>query len=399
MAAVLSSVQVPSIAISLAPPQEPVAEPFSPFSPNGSTPFQEPDSPRPTLLSPPPMMSPRSPRQLSPLRPLESPVLGQGLERDRFEMMLKASRERNAAVGGKKSPDLRKEIAMKVHKSKQVERRALFLSKISAPPSPSATLTPKTPPESPAIFHYSLPSPGLESPLAVFEELSLEEDLWTRPGWVEQVDFRIPGQSYYKTPRTSVPTKKHLPSLDEITARLSFRNAAAASAVPQGRFSPRLPTFLKSTAPASATREVAKRVLPAVGRLQFPNRPPSPPSPIVMGMNSPPPQLPPPSPSSPMMPKLQITTMVVPCSSSHSPTEFTESNIRALSGEPREKTARDMVTRLRRRTLPPNSDVLAAAAKQCDEERKLRRHSAPPELPLRERVGFMGPVLDIPGAF
>lgn len=81
--------------------------------------MQEPDSPRPALLSPPPVVSPLSPRQLSPLRPSDSPVRGQGLERERFEALLKASRERNLAVGGKKSPDLRKEIALKVHKSKQ----------------------------------------------------------------------------------------------------------------------------------------------------------------------------------------------------------------------------------------------------------------------------------------
>jgi hypothetical protein len=49
------------------------------------------------------------------------------------------------------------------------ERRALFLSKLHAPPSPTATTTPETPPESPLVFHYTLPSPCLTSPLAVFE--------------------------------------------------------------------------------------------------------------------------------------------------------------------------------------------------------------------------------------
>lgn len=39
----------------------------------------------------------------------------------------------------------------------QVVRRALFLSKVLAPPSPTATTLPKTPPESPAIFHYVCP--------------------------------------------------------------------------------------------------------------------------------------------------------------------------------------------------------------------------------------------------
>jgi hypothetical protein len=66
--------------------------------------------------------SPQSPgfaRQLSPLRPADAPVTGKGLERERFEALLKTSRERNAALGNKKAVDLRKEIALKAHKTKQ----------------------------------------------------------------------------------------------------------------------------------------------------------------------------------------------------------------------------------------------------------------------------------------
>ncbi|KAJ3475450.1 hypothetical protein NLI96_g11832 [Meripilus lineatus] len=178
---------VPQISIFLAPPEDPIVEPYSPFSATGPTTPESPDAFRPTLLSPPPTLSPQFPRQLSPLRPADSPVKGHGLERERFEAMLRASKERNALVGSKKSPDLRKEIALKVHKSKQLERRALFLSKVQAPPSPTSTLEPKTPPESPAIFHYSLPSPGLESPLAVFETLVTENpNMPPRRTWVEQ---------------------------------------------------------------------------------------------------------------------------------------------------------------------------------------------------------------------
>ena len=78
------------------------------------------DSFRPQLLSPPPTgSSPRFPRQLSPLCPPDSPVVGSGLQRERFEAMLKASKERSMAVGAKKSADLRKEIALKTHKNKQ----------------------------------------------------------------------------------------------------------------------------------------------------------------------------------------------------------------------------------------------------------------------------------------
>jgi len=377
---------VPFIAISLAPTVEPSREPFSATSPT-TPPLQALDRGfKQALLSP--LRSPCSPRQSSPLRPAESPVSGHGLEHDRFDALLKASKERNAA-GGKRSPDLRKEIALKAHKSKQVERRALFLSKVRAPPSPTATLEPKTPPESPAIFHFCLPSPGLESPLSVFEMLAWENpDLYAKPTLVEQVDFRLPNQRYKKSvPRTAVPLgRKNLPSLDEISARLSFQLKTAA------------PTF-SHKAPELAAKP--KRNLPsAVGRLQFPTRATSPATNKSETVNiHSPPCLPPPSPSSPVAPKLQITTTVVPQISSNSPVEFTESNLRALSSGPREVRSRDMLTRLRRRTLPPSEGPVVISGQSQDEERKLRRHSAPSSLPLRERVGFAGPRLNLPGAF
>ena len=111
---------VPEISISLAPPEEPFAEPFSPFSSCGPKTPDDTDGFRPSLLSPPPTVSPHFPRLPSPLRPSDVPIKGQGIERERFEELLRASRERNAtAVSGKRSPDLRKEIAIKVHKSKQ----------------------------------------------------------------------------------------------------------------------------------------------------------------------------------------------------------------------------------------------------------------------------------------
>lgn len=108
---------VPEISISLASPEDPAPEPFSPFH-QCTFLSDDSDSFRPTLLSPPsPAMTPK---QLSPLRPKDTPVTGKGLERERFEALLQAQRERNAALGSKRSPtDLRKEIALKVHKSKQ----------------------------------------------------------------------------------------------------------------------------------------------------------------------------------------------------------------------------------------------------------------------------------------
>ena len=141
------------------------------------------------------------------------------------------------------------------------------------------------------------------------------------------------------------------------------------------------------TAPAPAPR----RALPAaVGRLHFPVREPA------VEIHSPTPRLPP-SPTLAQAPKLQITTTVVPCTSSHSPTDFTESNLRALAECSRERTANNMLARLRRRTLTPSETF--ARGHVDEEEGKLRRRSAPPELPLRERVGFSAPKLNLPGAF
>ncbi|GJE85983.1 hypothetical protein PsYK624_020630 [Phanerochaete sordida] len=389
---------VPEISISLAPPEDPIAEPFSPFTTSGFNTPSLPTTPedmdgfRPMLLTPPPN-SPHGPKQLSPLRPMDMPVRGKGIERERFELLLKASRERNAVLGGKKSPDLRKEIAMKVHKNKQVERRALFLSKVQAPPSPRSTLLPKTPPESPALFHYSLPSPGLRSPLTAFAEVGSTK---AQGGWVEQVDFRLPEQDYVKQPpRTaSLYKAQKLPSLDQITAHLSNQAIALDGVGMRSRHTARLPAFLQSAASLRPEAENAKprHAPPAgVGRLHFPTRPAFPPDePPRLEVQCPSPRLPP----SPCSPKLQVRTTVVPRTPFHSPIDLTEGNLRALDLA-RERTAQNMLDRLRRRTVTPGALHGDAGL----DERKLRRHSAPPELPLGERVGFMHPRLNLPGAF
>lgn len=297
-----------------------------------------------------------------------------------------------------------------------VERRALFLSKVQAPPSPTATVTPKTPPESPAIFHYSLPSPGLESPIAVFENLSPSEI--TGQPWVEQVDFRLPGKPMRSpVPKTAPVSSKRkvLPSLDQITARLSSNTTGGNK---DGSRSPRLPSFLQSgrRAPiqviAPVTQEVdvpvtpkARRGLPQdVGRLRFPVRSPTPeaqPAPLVI--RSPKPCLPPDSPTLCAPPKLQITTTVVPRTNTTSPTELSESNLLAFnsSADSREDTRRKMLTRLRRRTISPSELCVPASPREDDEERRLRRRSAPPELQERNkpRTGFEHPILASPGAF
>lgn len=109
---------VPSISISLALPDEPPVEPFSPFDTQPPSPFSsQDDSYRPSLLSPPPVISPRFYRQPSPLRPVDTLPAGKGLDRGQFEALLASTRERNASA--KKEPNLRKELALKAHKSKQ----------------------------------------------------------------------------------------------------------------------------------------------------------------------------------------------------------------------------------------------------------------------------------------
>ncbi|KAG5337006.1 hypothetical protein C0989_011215 [Termitomyces sp. Mn162] len=200
---------LPEICISFAPPQEAVAEPYSPFSATCATPIDD-DAFRSVHLTPPPTLT------VSPLRPSDNATV-QGLRRERFEDLIQTARERNLVLGFKKGCDLRKEIALKAHKNKQVERRALFLSKVLAPPSPTSALTAKTLPESPA--HYSLPSPGLVSPFAMFESSSedAKNGVLSRghEPWVEQVDLRT-SQSHISTP----------PSLDQISARMTSRSHA-----------------------------------------------------------------------------------------------------------------------------------------------------------------------------
>ena len=300
-----------------------------------------------------------------------------------------------------------------------VERRALFLSKVQAPPSPSATLIPVTPPESPAVFHYSLPSPGLKSPLEVFEALSLGKVAAPMcDPWVEQVDFRLP-EDVHKAPLRSAPAaaptttkRKMLPSLDQITARLSSNGHVAAPAHEgSARPSMRLPSFLRTSAraeqpvsPRLEPEQPAARSRPAlpsgVGRLRFPTRETQITEAPKLQVAQPTPCLPPVSPRSPVAPRLEITTKLVPRTQSSSPIELTESNLLAFNAS-RERTARNMLTRLRRRTLPPQIAVPAPGEIDMEDEveRKSRRHSAPPELPQRNRIGFSHPILELPGAF
>lgn len=109
---------LPEICILPPPPSEDLVQPFSPFDSMHLSVDELDDDFRPALLSPPPTMH-SIPRHLSPLSPPDVPVKGQGLERERFEQLLKSSRDRSIALGNKRSLDLRKELAVKTHKSKQ----------------------------------------------------------------------------------------------------------------------------------------------------------------------------------------------------------------------------------------------------------------------------------------
>lgn len=368
----------PRISISLAPPNDPLVEPYSPFK--SDTIHDEDDGFRTKHLTPPPTHMSFAGKQLSPLRPVDTVNRGQGLERERFEALLKASRERNAAVGARKTNDLRKEIALKAHKTKQVERRALFLSKVAQPPSPSAATLPKTPPESPAIFHYTLPSPGLVSPLALFESLNGNPTMELSEPWVEQVDFRLPAQKPIVSSKPIMSRKSQaLPSLEEISARL--RNYGHA---------PRLPPLMGQAHPANERRRLAV----GVGRLQIPVRSPQPTKAEHLTI------LPPKSPCSPLSPQLQITTTVVPRSSSLSPTELSEINLLALDS--RQRRAQDMLSTIRRRTIPSDLGLNGRdgdAFSEANDDRKFRRQSAPADLFPRPRTGFEHPILKLPGAF
>ncbi|KAF9569757.1 hypothetical protein CPC08DRAFT_739047 [Agrocybe pediades] len=367
-----SSSVIPQIEISLAPLEDPPIESPSLFTFNLQ---HDEDHFRPVHLTPPPSVTAFK-RPLSPLRPA-SHLAAKGLDNDRFQVLLNASKEKTAAFsGGKKSGDLRKEIALKVHKNKQMERRALFLSKVQAPPSPSAACTPKTPPESPAIFHYSLPSPGLVSPLALFETLNDSK----HETWVEQVDFRLPGMVYTKEAIHKTPKQPYrLPSLDQISARLMSRSAKTDTI----------------EFPQLAPTNNQPRPSVGIGRLRMPLRS----SKVATQLEEPSkqtvntvPALPPKSPLLHLSPELRVTTLVVPRTQTRSHADLTESNLNALNS--RGQRAHDMLSTLRRRTLSTEHKAPTPLPRPI-----WKRRSAPADMMPRGRKGFEHPVLALPGAF
>ena len=103
---------IPAIHITDASPVEIKPEPPSPFSPSYPFTSDNDDSFRAMHLSPPPLY-----HQLSPLNPSShSRASGKGLDRERFESLLRSTR---SGSSGKRGQDLRREVAIKAHRSKQ----------------------------------------------------------------------------------------------------------------------------------------------------------------------------------------------------------------------------------------------------------------------------------------
>jgi hypothetical protein len=295
---------------------------------------------------------------------------------------------------------------MKAHQTKQAGRRALFLSKVLAPPSPTATVTPKTPPESPAIFHYSLPSPGLVSPIAHYESLHEQDGISPNvcEPWVEQVDFKLANNKMLEKlrPRATMATKPRqpLPSLEQISARLNGQ---------RNREPVRQDRVVTQSAPVLA--EPQPRLV--IGRLRMPVRTSTTPTPTINVSLFPDedepeeysaasaPVLPPKSPLLTTPLELQVTTLAVSRSRNVSPTELTQSNLQALNS--RESRSSAMLSTLRRRTQSTTFRAIPRPGFNPDEKDPLkgfRRHSAPPDsLDLSKRGGFEHPVLRLPGAF
>ncbi|KAG1755082.1 uncharacterized protein EDB91DRAFT_1233875 [Suillus paluster] len=374
---------IPHICISPASPEKVSPEPYCLFL--SADPDQDDSGYRQKLLSPQchfPNMFPRHP---SPLRPADCPP-PKGLHRDQFDLLLKVSRDKRAALSSRKVPDLRKELAIKNQRNKQLERRALFLSRIQEPPSSTAVPTPKIPVEFSAVNHCTLPPGGLESPLAFFNSLAgglngqTGKDLARRRTWFEQVDCRLP----ISKPKTDLKLgSRKLPSLEDIIARVRPVLPPPSMANDPIFATPRPSMFLRSGKNASSTRSVSDTNPHInIGRLHMPVR-------RRQSSDSLPDMLLNVTPRSPCCPNIEITTTAPPRTRSNAKYAFTEYNVHALG---RANTAREMMTTIKRRTSPPPLDL-------ADNQLRPKRHSAPAEMQLRERSGFEASKLVIAWGF
>ncbi|KAF8633948.1 hypothetical protein AX15_001131 [Amanita polypyramis BW_CC] len=341
-----SPATIPEIFISPAPPEEPIAEPYSPFAsikyPNKDDGF------RPRLLTPPPT---------SPLRtrPSSSPYSGgynsdeerfdynEGLDKQHFEALLQATRERNA----KRTPSLLREVTLRAHQTKQIERRARFITRVlvgplssSAPGLLAPPNIPLTTPEAVASFHEPDVSASVSSsPNQRGEENSF--DIWDKEA---------------STPSgRSAARGNAVPSLEEIRARLTSQGyvcvpLAKRRTVPSQQM---IATEYNTISSRQFSSSIAQ--LRSTDNIQI--------------------QAPQPLPS-------RCGSQLVPSADDVGPTRVSR--------------AQDMLSALRRRTSPPIDPT-----ERCNvDDKKRKRRSAPGDLfPLQDRVGFQHPVLSMPGGF
>jgi hypothetical protein len=297
------------------------------------------------------------------------------LESQKFQVLLATSKQRKASGGSNQSVAFRKEIAMKAHKDGHSDRRALFLSKLQAPPSPTAMTTSKeTPPESPGILPYFLSSPRLESPLTLFDSWSGNHADDIPHTWVESDDFDERSKYKPSLDRSSTKPARGLPSLDQISARFS-RPAKLDN--------------VKMTCDALTT-EHSPRPSVGIGRLRMPLR-----TQVILQSDNQPKQYTP-SKLPPVSLEPSAQTFVIPRST---PAQLTEFNVNSLNS--RDQKASNMLFTLRKRSVTTEFNSNAGQETAIDSEDKLRwRRSAPADMtPLRARFGFEHPVLASPGGF
>lgn len=268
----------------------------------------------------------------------------------------------------------------------QVERRALFLSRIREPALCTEVYTSKVTPESPDVIHCTLPSTGLELPLVSLESLANKRndliggERSRRHVGFGQMDSLLPiGQ-----PKVDLKSRHNLPSLEEIIARVGQARLPPSMAHDPILTTPTpLPSiFLRSGKDAPPTRSVSdtRRDI-NIGRLHMPvRRRQSSNSLSDVRLSA----------STRCSTKFEMTTPAVPDTRSNAGYAHTEPNVHALG---RASTAREMISTIKRRTSPP------PGLPRDQDQFRSKRHSAPAEMQLRGRSGFEHPNLSLPGGF
>ena len=207
-----------------------------------------------------------------------------------------------------------------------------------------------------------MPSPGLVSPLALFETV----DKTSCEAWVEQVDFKNP------TGKKLAPAKRRtLPSLEQISARL------IPSTINPNDYDPDGPPSAPNATTLTPTSN--SRPLIGIGRLRMPLR-----------ASQPQPQ----GRQIPAKPSVVVTNTDYTASTM----QLTEMNLNAFNT--RGQRAYDMLCTLRKRTPSLAINCPQPRSPIVDEdETRVRRHSAPADMTTRPRIGFEHSVLALPGGF